>query len=145
MPSRPRTSSISGTATTIARIAHEPAQRLHASFVHVLLPGGASADNQSVSQLGVVISQPLFKPGPAGFGDFIEDRPEPLSQLFADIVGQPGPAVTLHLAQIFVNANQAEGPSARRSEIGHGRQRLREELFGHRLRTPMRRAPNNSS
>ena len=46
--------------------AHQPAQRLYAAFVHVILPGGASADNQGVRQLGVVISQPVFKPGPAG-------------------------------------------------------------------------------
>ena len=108
----------------------------------LLLPGGASADNQGVSQLGVVISQALFKPGPAGPGDLVEDRHQPPGQLFADVGGQ---AVALQPAQIFVNANQAECPGARRSEVRHGRQRLREELFGHGLRTPMRRAPHRGA
>ena len=43
---------------------HEPAQCLQASFKHALLAGGAPAENQGVGELGVVVSQLLFKPRP---------------------------------------------------------------------------------
>ena len=117
--------------------AHQPAQRLYASFRHVFLPGGASADNQGVSQFGVVVSQALFKPGPTGLGDLVEDGHQPPGEVVADIVGH---AVAFLPAQVFVNANEAECPGARRSEPRDGRQRLHEELLGHNLGTPVRRA-----
>src|ERR1035438_9774274 len=44
-----------------------------------------------------------------------------------------------------MNANQAECPSPRRSEARHGRQGLREELFGRHPRPPMRRAPHRGA
>src|ERR1039457_4252927 len=118
--------------------AHKPAQRQYAWFVYAPLPGGASADSQGVSEVCVVISQPLFKPGPVWLGDFVEDRLQPPGQLFADILGEP--ATVQPPAKIFVKANQAECPSPRRSEVRDGWQRLREQLFGHPARTPMRRA-----
>src|ERR1017187_3266306 len=44
-----------------------------------------------------------------------------------------------------MNANQAECPSARRSEVRHGWQGQREESFGHGLRTPFGRASHRSA
>src|ERR1035441_7506460 len=44
-----------------------------------------------------------------------------------------------------MNANQAECPSPRRSEVCHGWQGLRKKSFGHYLRTPMRRAPHRGA
>src|ERR1039458_6892245 len=41
-----------------------------------------------------------------------------------------------------MNANQAECPGPWRSEVRHGWQCLRKELFGLRPRTPLRRAPH---
>src|SRR5208337_5449035 len=43
---------------------HQPAQRTKAPFEHSLLPSGVSAEEQGVCQLGIVVTQFLFKPRP---------------------------------------------------------------------------------
>jgi len=56
---------------------YQPAQRLQAAFKHRGLAGRASAQNQRVRELGVVVSQLPFKPGPVRLGRFIEQLHEP--------------------------------------------------------------------
>src|SRR5690348_18427932 len=89
---------------------HKPAQRTEAPFEHSLLPGGVPAQEQGVRQLGIVVTQLLFKPGPVRVRGPVEDVHQPVGESIAGLMGQ---AVAAQTAQIFVDANEAECPCAR--------------------------------
>ncbi len=116
---------------------HQPAQRPEAPFEHSLLPRGVSAEEQGVCQLGIVVTQLLFKPRPIRVRGSVEDIHQPRGERIANLLSH---AVAAEPTQILMDADERECPGARRSKRGHHRQCLGEELSGHDLETSMRGA-----
>src|SRR4051812_26975248 len=112
----------------------EPAQGLQALLKHGWLSSGTPAKKQGVRQLGIVVSKLLLEPTPVRLRTLVEKLHEPAGEGFPNLASH---AVSTQSPEIFVNANEAERPCARRSEFGRGRQCLREELSGHHLETPI--------
>src|ERR1035441_774211 len=117
----------------------QPAQGLQTSLKHRLLSGCTSGQNQGVWELRVVVRQILFKPGPVRLGGPFEKLHEPGSECLTGLVDQ---AVTAQPAQVFMNADKAERPRPRRSELRQSWQRQREELSSHDLEAPIGRTPH---
>src|SRR6266849_2016254 len=71
--------------------------------------------------------------------DPLEKFHEPGSECLTGLVDQ---AVTAQPAQVFMNADKAERPRPRRSELRKSWQRQREELSSHDLEAPLGRTPH---
>src|SRR6202047_5553786 len=117
----------------------QPAQGLQAALKHSWLSGCTSAENQGVWELRVVVSQILLEPAPVGLGGPFEKFHEPGSKCLTGLVDQ---AVTAQPAQVFMNADKAERPRPRRSELRQSWQRQRAELSRHDLEAPIGRTPH---
>src|SRR6185312_15252106 len=115
----------------------QPAQGLKPSLIHSLLSSCPSAQNQGMRQFGVIVRQLFFKPAPVRFGISVEKVYEPGCEALASLVDQ---AVSAQPAQVFVNADQAKGPCARRTKFRNSRERQRKQLSRHHLKAPERRA-----
>ena len=85
----------------------QPAQSVQASLEYQRVAGGASAQNQGVGKLRIVIRQLFFKPAPVRLGVLSEKFHEPAGECIASLIDE---AVAAQSPQVFMDADQAEGP-----------------------------------
>ncbi len=88
----------------------EPGERLERGVIHGCVRHRLTAHQKRVGQCGVAITQTFFKPAPFWRAIGLIQREQSSSQFLAHLTC---PAVAIVAAQIFVNADQREGPRPR--------------------------------
>ena len=98
----------------------QPAESGEAGLRHVAARQEVAAQQQRVRQDGVAVAQVVFEPEPIGRAVGPVQIEKPLGQYLTHVLG----AAIAHVApQIFVDAEQREGPRARAGRFQDRRQR----------------------
>ena len=88
----------------------QPAEGLESPVEHGRLSGCLTGDNQGVGELGIIVGEILFKPLPVGVRAGFEALHEAGNECLAGLVDE---AVAAQPAQVFMDADQTEGPGPR--------------------------------
>src|SRR4051812_36872767 len=91
-----------------------------------------------MGELGIVVGKNVLEPWPIGLRCRIEPFHELEDEGLTGLVDGP---VAAQAAQIFMDAQQTEGPGAWRSEFSNERQGLGKKLAGHDLKTAIGAPP----